>query len=182
MDTYTPFERFARKLDRVLSKIEDIVSIVCFTVIAGLVIFGILTRVALHIPCNWSEETCRILMIIVVYTGLSIVTRERANLRLSMLADALAKTKYGTKIANFGADLLLLITLALLTVLFVSLTQQTKAFGQVSPALGYPMWWVYAYVTFCFGLTSLRQLMVMWDDYFSKKSLFPKSGEDISVN
>jgi len=62
------------KLDKALSLVENIVGVTCFAVMGFFIIFGIISRVLLHIPIIWIEETSRHLMVIGIYVGLALFT------------------------------------------------------------------------------------------------------------
>ena len=52
----------------------------------------------------------------------------------------------------------------------------------LSPAMGYPMWVLYAILSLMLLDTLFRALLVIWDKYFSKKNLFAHGDDDFSVN
>lgn len=179
MQSYTFFEKKLIKLDKHLSDLESIIGIICFVMMAFFTMFSVISRILLHIPIIWIEETSRHLMVTGIYVGLAIVTRERAHLNLSVLSDILPKKS--AKVVEFVGDLLLFITFITLGFICASYAKQTMNFGQRSPALRYPMWYMYAYITFCFFLSSIRQLMIIWNYYFSKKKILSIQKDEITV-
>jgi len=179
LQSYTFFEQKVIKFDKALSLVENIVGVTCFVVMGFFIGFSIISRVLLHIPIIWIEETSRHLMVIGIYVGLAIVTRERAHLNLSILSNLLPKK--GGKVIEFIGDLLLLITFITLIFICASYTKQTMNFGQRSPALRYPMWYMYASITFCFFLSAVRQFMVIWNYYFSKNKILSMQKDEITI-
>lgn len=177
---YTSVERGLRKFDRIMSKIETFVAVMCITVCGLLILFGILNRVIFKMPLRWTEEACRMLLILTIFTAQPIVTRERAHLKLPFLAEIL-KGKRGAKVLESIADVSLVIIFAVIFWLFFTYTISSMEYNQVSPAMGYPMWIMYGISSLAFLDTVIRAVMVTWDDNFSKKKLFPRSGEDFST-
>jgi len=178
---YTAFERGLMKFDRVLSKLETLLAVGCITLCGAIFLFSILNRLFFKIPLRWTEEACRMLLILTIFTAQPIVTRERSHLKLAFLAEAF-RGKKAEKILEFISDFSLVVIFAVIFWLFLQYTLNSMKFTQLSPAMGYPMWWIYGICTLAFLDTTLRAVMVCWDDHFSKRRLFPRSGEEFSVN
>lgn len=181
MKEYNIIERIFRWIDRVLLKYEKFITVFSISFCGLLLLFGVLNREIFKFPLRWTEEATRTLLVIMIFTAQPVICRERAHLKMAVLSEMLEGRKSGWFVDMLG-DLALAATYVLLFILWLKYTLKTAAFPQTSPALGYPMWILYALCTLSFALAMLRTLMVTWDDYFSKKSLFPKTGEDISVN
>ena len=99
-DNYNAIERVVRYMDRVLSKIETFFSVGTTVACGLLLLFGILNRVVFKIPLRWTEEASRLLLILMVFTSLPIVTRERAHLKLAFLSETVKNKKVVT-VLNF---------------------------------------------------------------------------------
>ncbi len=174
------FERFLRSFDAVLSKIETFLSVGSISLCGVILLFSILNRVLFKIPLRWTEEACRMLMIISIFSSQPIVTRERAHLKLAFLSEML-KGKKGEKIIDAIADASIIVIFTVVSILFFRYTISSSKYNQVSPAMGYPMWVLYGYLTLTLLDTTVRAIMVFWDDYFSKKKLFTHSDDEFTT-
>ncbi len=179
-DNYNAIERAVRCVDRVLSKIETFLSVGTTIVCGLLLLFGILNRVVFEIPLRWTEEASRLLLILMVFTSLPIVTRERAHLKLAFLSETL-KNKKAVNVLNFIADASLIIIFSFIFVLFFKYAKDAQKFGIVSASMGFKMWILYGFCSLTFLDTALRAAMVVWDDFFSKKRLIPRGNDDFST-
>jgi C4-dicarboxylate transporter DctQ subunit len=174
------FEKLFTRIDHVLSAVESYCGVFCFALMGVFILFSIASRLFFHLPIIWIEEASRYLMIIGVYMGLPIVTREKSHLSLTLLPDLL-RGKART-VVRFSCDLLIIATFAALAVICLIYTRLTFQFGQKSAAMAIPMWWMYGLITFTFLLNFIRQAMVMWNDYFAKHRLLEIKKEDITVS
>lgn len=179
-DNYNAIERVMRFIDRVLSKTETFLSVGTTITCGLLLLFGILNRVVFKIPLRWTEEASRLLLILMVFTSLPIVTRERAHLKLAFLSETVKNKKVVT-VLNFLADVSLIIIFAFISVLFFRYAVDAQKFGIVSPSMGFEMWILYGFCSLTFLDTTIRAFMVVWDDFFSKKTLLPRGNDDFST-
>lgn len=174
------FERFLRRFDVIMSKIETFLSVGSISLCGAILLFSILNRALFKIPLRWTEEACRMLMIISIFSAQPIVTREKAHLKLAFLSEML-KGKKGEKIIEAIADASIFVIFTFIFVLFFKYTISATKYNQVSPAMGYPMWILYAYFTLTFFDTAIRAAMVFWDDYISKKNLFTHGDDEFTT-
>lgn len=179
-EKYNLIERFFRKLDKILCKIEDACAVGTLSVCGVLLLFGILNRVIFKMPLRWTEEACRILLVLMVFSTQPIVTRSRAHLKLAFLSEIIKNEKV-VKAIEFIGDLALVAAMTAILILFGKYTINTSHTTLKSASMGYPMWALYGLCTLTFLDATLRSIMVLWDDYFSKKSLFPKGDDDFST-
>lgn len=178
---YNLFERIAQKIDKILCKIETVVSVGCITLCGAILLFGIINRLIFKIPLRWTEEACRMLLILTVFSAQPIITRESAHLKLAFLSEMLSGKK-SAKVLDFISDASVFAIFAVVFYLFLNYTISLSHYNQTSPAMGYPMWVLYAILSLMLFDTLLRALMVLWDNYFSKKKLFTHGDDDFSVN
>lgn len=178
---YTPLERAIRKFDKIMSKIETFLAVSCITLCGAILLFSILNRLFFKIPLRWTEEACRMLLILTIFTAQPIVTRERSHLKLAFLSEVF-KGKKIEKVLDTISDISVVAIFLTIFVLFFRYTLTSMKFTQLSPAMGYPMWALYGICTLTFLDTLIRAVMVCWDDHFAKKKLLPRGGDDFSVN
>lgn len=178
---YSVFERIVRRIDKILSKVETFLSVGCITLCGTILLFSILNRLVFKMPLRWTEEACRMLLILTVFTAQPIVTRESAHLKLAVLSEMLSGKK-AAKVIDFISDLSIFIIFIVIAYLFGAYTIDQTKFNQLSPAMGYPMWILYGIITLTLVDTVFRAILVIWDKYFSKKKLLDHGNEDFSVN
>lgn len=178
---YNAFERAFRKFDKGMSKFETFLSVGCISACGIILLFSILNRLFFNIPLRWTEEACRMLLILTIFTAQPIVTRERSHLKLAFLSE-MFKGKKAEKVLDFISDFSVLAIFLTIFLLFLQYTLMSMRYTQLSPAMGYPMWVLYGICTLTFLDSTIRAIMVCWDDYFAKRKLFPKGGDDFSVN
>ena len=121
------------------------------------------------------------LLILTIFSAQPIVTRERSHLKLAFLSE-MFKGKKIEKVLDFISDLSVVVIFVTIFVLFFRYTLTSMKFTQLSPAMGYPMWVMYGICTLTFLDSTIRAIMVCWDDHFAKRKLFPRGGDDFSVN
>ncbi|MPN35034.1 hypothetical protein SDC9_182528 [bioreactor metagenome] len=178
---YNAFERTLRRFDKAMSKIETFLAVGCISLCGLILLFSILNRLFFKIPLRWTEEACRMLLILTIFTTQPIVTRERSHLKLAFLSE-MFKGKKAEKVLDFISDISVLAIFLTIFLLFLRYTLSSMKFTQLSPAMGYPMWILYGICTLTFLDSTVRAIMVCWDDYFAKRKLFPRGGDDFSVN
>lgn len=173
------FEKAVIKVDKVLAGIENIIGGTAFVVMLLFVLFGIISRVFIHLPVTWIEESSRHLLVVGVYMGVSILTREKSHLALTMIPDSLPK-KAGA-VMKFVGELMAFATLILVSVVVIQYSQQAFKFNQLSPALRYPMGYMYLYIASAFILSAIRQAMMLWNDYIAKNKVLERTIDDIAA-
>ena len=178
---YNLFERTIQKIDKILCKVETFVSVGCITLCGAILLFSIINRLWIKLPLRWTEEASRMLLILTVFSAQPIVTRESAHLKLAFLSEMLTGTK-AAKILDFISDASVFAIFAVVFYLFSTYTISLTHYNQLSPAMGYPMWVLYAILSLMLLDTLFRALLVIWDKYFSKKNLFTHGDDDFSVN
>lgn len=178
---YNAFERAFRKFDKGMSKIETFLSVGCISACGIILLFSILNRLLFKIPLRWTEEACRMLLILTIFTAQPIVVRARSHLKLAFLSE-MFKGKKAEKVLDFISDFSIIVIFLTIFVLFLRYTLTSMQYTQLSPAMGYPMWVLYGICTLTFLDATIRAIMVCWDDYFAKRKLFPKGVDDFSVN
>lgn len=161
------FPKFVYKFDRVLSLIEEISTAFVFIVMSCLVLAGVVSRFILHVPMIWTEELSRYCLVFVVFIGISLTARDKSHLGLTLVVDSVPH-KLGV-VLKFIAKVIGLVLYVFLTVIACEFMLQVKATGQHSPALSFmPMWVIYLVMVIGLGMTSIRELMIIWNDFFSK--------------
>ncbi|MBI6629211.1 TRAP transporter small permease [Pontibaca salina] len=146
--------QFYRTFDRSISIVEKAILILALLVSTGVLIADIVLRSTVGIALSWSAELTRYAIVWMVFIGGSVAAREGSHISIDMLGEMLppgsAKALGAAAMAVSGAGC------AVLMVVSVQLVRTMMTFGQTSPALEVPMWWVYLALPVGFGLMSIR--------------------------
>lgn len=151
--------KFSR-VDKLLSNIEEIVLGLLLATASFILFANVVARYFFNWGFSWAEELVRYEIIWMVFLGGSIAAREGLHIGVDLLV----------RIAPPPLRKLLLVTVNGVSALFCgflayfgfSLLSQTKAFGQVSPALEVPMWTVQAAIPLGALFMTLRFLQQIW--------------------
>ena len=153
-----------RKVDVVLSRIENWVSTSCFVLMSIFVIVGIVLRYVLQIPNRFGEEASRYLMICGIFFGISVGVRKKAHLGIQIFVEKMPAR--ASKIIKLIASLVTVFAYFSFTYLAFLFVMHTHRFGQTSPAMNIPMYVVYSTLLAGLGLSFIRSIMVFFNDYF----------------
>lgn len=125
-------------LDRSL----EILLTIVMTVLVFDVVWQVFTRYVMKDPSTWTEELATFLMIWVGMLGASVALNRGAHLGIDYFMGKLfARTRLYTEVFVFGAIGLFSLTVMLIG--GIQLVYRTLQFGQVSPAMGIRMGYVY---------------------------------------
>lgn len=114
-------------------------------------------RYAFNKSIFFSEELNQFLIVGVTFIGFAYAVRKGRNIRMTALYDALgykARKLLTTIIALFTA--LLLFYLAYLSVFYVA---ELKSINRLSPALQFPVYYIYAIIPIGFAMAGLQYAM-----------------------
>lgn len=131
-----------RKIKNVLDKTLEVVVMVCVAVLVVDVLWQVFTRKVLQNPSKWTEEIAIFLLIWVALLGAAVALSLGAHLGIDYFVGKFSKTK---RIASEIVVFLLILIFAVYVMLYggIDLVQSTFELGQVSPALGIKMGYVY---------------------------------------
>lgn len=108
---------------------------------------------------TWAEELCRFLWIWSVFISLPYTIKMENMLRVGVLKDMLPETL--KKIVNIIVDFVTLVSMAYLGYYSIELLDTIKRSGEPSPAMQWPMWIVYLFMTIGFFLATARAIQVI---------------------
>ena len=90
-----------RKIDNIINRLEDALSVILFLVMVLVVCWSVLCRYVLKIPFLQGEELARFLMIYIVYIGSSIGVKKWSHIGVEVFVDLLPeKVKKKVKICT----------------------------------------------------------------------------------
>ncbi|GEM_PF-348511 len=162
--------------DRALSRAESFITIVCFALMCVFVIAGIVMRFILKIPNQYGEEASRYLMICGIFIGVSIGVRQKAHLGVTIVAEKLPGKLSKTVFVAAG----IITTLGYLVLTFYAFrfVRMMYGFGQTSPAMNVPMYLIYSAILAGLFLSSVRSVMMFWNDYIAAEKILTQSKEE----
>ncbi|MHC1760039.1 MAG: TRAP transporter small permease [Negativicutes bacterium] len=147
-------------------KVEDYISVLCFSLMSIVVLVAIFLRYVLFYPFPWGEEAARYLMVWGVFLGISIGVRKKAHLGVEAFVYKLPK-KF-IKHALFVSQVIMMIGYLWFAYLSIDLVLKIKATGQTSASTQIPMYYIYAALPVGLTLSLVRQMQVFWNDFFSR--------------
>ena len=169
MEPKQGFKKAFLALDKTLTFIEQNMAIYCFLIMTLVVLMGIVLRFVFKIPNLWGEELSRYLMVTGVFFGISLAGRQKAHMGIDLIVERLPEK--ASRVVSFIAALVTLFSYGLLAYLSLMFVLKINRFGQISPSLNLPMALMYSTLLIGFFLSFIRQLMIIWDDFFSREKL-----------
>ncbi len=148
-----------RKFNALISKIEEIISIICFSLMSIITLVAVFFRYVLNSPIVWSEEAARYLMIWGICIGVSIATEKKAHLGIDIFVSFAPKKVQ--RVLSIISYILLILTYLLLVVLSIMFVLMAVETGNVSPMLRIPFWQLYLIMPIGFGLSAIRGIQVL---------------------
>jgi TRAP-type C4-dicarboxylate transport system permease small subunit len=136
---------------------------------AAVLISGVIARYVMQNPMVWTEEIARALMIWMAFLGISIATRQRSHLGVTLLVVRLPVQLQ--RLIKLFTDGLIMWFLYVLTVYGIHMVETGKT--QIETATGISMSYFFACVPLC-GILTMIQLGVVilidlsrWGTYVS---------------
>ena len=120
---------------------------------------------------TWAEEICRFFWIWSVFVSLPYTIKMENMLRVGVLKDLLPDAI--KKTVNIVVDFITMSCMAYLGYYSITLLQNIKASGEFSPAMQWPMWFVYLFMLIGFALGTIRgiQIIIYHIQHFGDKEL-----------
>ena len=145
-----------KKFDRILSKIEEVVTVTCFSLMSIITLVAVFFRAVLENPIIWSEEVARYLMVWGIFIGISIVTRKRSQLGIDLLT-SFASPKL-QKMINFVSNALLVFTYVAASILSIIFVIEAFKLGNLTPITRIKFAYIYLALPIGFILSTYRAL------------------------
>ena len=149
------------KIIRILNNnLELYISMVLITVMTLLIFVQVIMRYVFQASLSWSEELARYIFIWLIYISISQGAQIMKHIKIEA-ALGLYPKKMRPFIVILGDLLFLMFAAFVAYVAWNSVVVRQMALGQVSPALGIPLWMVYAAPAVGLALTSIRQVQTI---------------------
>ncbi len=145
-----------RLIDEYLEISICVVLMIAIAIVLGLQVF---MRYVMQDSLSWSEELSRYMFIFLIYIGISYGAKIMRHIKIDAGLYIFPKT-WRSKVVVVG-DVLFLIFCLIVVVYSITLVKRQLLLGQTSPAIGMPMWIVYAAPGIGFTLTAIRELQTI---------------------
>ena len=165
--TKIKFEQCICFLDKAMTCFEVVVTTITFASMTCLVLAAVISRFILHIPFKWVEEASRYLMVTGIFLGISMGVKNKTHLGFTTIINALPKA-YGNVI-SYIRSLLEIFAYAYFAYCSIKFCTQVRASKQISPALLFPMWYVYIPLVIAFVFSTIRTLIIFYNNFIVKK-------------
>ena len=135
---------------------------ICMVLITGmtfLIAVQVFMRYVMQQSLSWSEELARYMFIWLIYLGISYGASIMKHIRIEA-ALKLYPQKWRPYVIILGDFLFLCFAVYIAYVAWGNVSKQIMI-GQTSPAMGIPMWFIYAAPMVGFLLTAIRQIQTI---------------------
>jgi C4-dicarboxylate transporter DctQ subunit len=149
---------------------EEAFLVVCLVLISCVMMLQVIVRKIPGVqPLKWAEEFCRFMWIMSVFFSLAYTIRNSCMLRVSVVIDLFPETI--RKVVNILVDFVVAAMMGLMAYNSVGVFNKILASGELSPAMQWPMSFVYFFMLFGFILATVRgiQMMIIHIMHFGDK-------------
>ena len=141
-------------LRKINNRFEEYFAATLLVIMTGLIFFQVLSRFILNAPLAWSEETARYIFIWLIYISAALAVKRQEHIRVE-IGLILLKGK-ARKIGYIITDLIFLVFASFLVKDGYGLVKMLTGHGQLSPAVGFSMNYIYAIIPVGYGLMVIR--------------------------
>jgi len=152
-----------RQLNEYSHRLEEILIGGLMATSSVILFVNVVARYVFNWGVPWAEELVRYEIIWMVFIGASVAARKGLHIGVDILANFSPPAL--RRLIVFGINTISLFFCVFLVILGGDLVAQTKAFGQVTPALQVPMWAIQTAIPIGGGLMALRflqRLIALW--------------------
>lgn len=136
---------------------EEAFLVVCLVLISCVMMAQVILR-KIGVSLQWAEEFCRFLWIMSVFMSLAYTIRNNCMLRVSVVVDLFPETI--RKVINILVDIVVAAMMGLMAYNSVGVFNKIVASGELSPAMRWPMSFVYFFMLFGFALATVRAIQM----------------------
>ena len=140
-------------------RLQRLVEILLMTFLSGMVLLtftDVIGRRLFNTPVFGAHDITEHLMAMIVFSGLPLLTANRAHLSIDLFDRWLLQPQWRTW--HYMVNGLIAAVLALIAYEFAVSIQEANDMREVSQALGIPRAWMYAYLAITSGLAALAAL------------------------
>lgn len=123
-----------------MARLEEWLLAIVMAVICVITFINVISRYLLNTSFSFTEELTTNLFAYAIFIGAALLARENGHLGFSLLTDLLPR-----KLRTVAVGLSMLFTILFFGILLYygwDMVLQQKEYGQTSPAMGLPEWWL----------------------------------------
>ena len=146
---------------------EECLMVIFLILISCVMMLQVIVRKIPFLPSlTWAEEFSRFMWIMSVFISLPYTIRKANMLRVNVVIDLMPQKV--RKVVNLCVDVIVGICMALLAYHCIECLKWSAgemlegAKAETSPAMNWPMWWLYAVALFGFCLATLRSVQMFF--------------------
>ncbi len=170
-----------KTVDKVFSAMDFIAKFICCGCALGffgIIIYQVIARTFLHLSCNWTDETCRYLFFLMVYSGAVLCVNENGHFSIDVVEVLLPQ-----KVRDVLRFIVHVVSMTFLYFMAKSgVVLMTKAGRQLSTSLRIPMGRLYVVFPISAILMILYTLRVAVGDYIRIRNEWKREGVPTEVD
>lgn len=139
--------------------LEMYICVALLSVMTSVLAVQVFMRYIMQASLSWSEELARYLFVWLVYLGISYGAKIMRHIKIEAALGLFPKTTQ-PYVVIFG-DVLFLCFALFICNTSLGIVKKQLMIGQVSPAIGMPMWLLYSAPLVGFGLAAFRQVQTL---------------------
>ena len=144
--------------------------------VMSVVLFAqVIMRYFLRSPFTWSEELARYVLVWSAIIGVSLAVRERRHISVDFLPLLFGEKSH--RVFAIIAHIGMLVFSFIMISASIPLIERLAMLGQTSPALGIPMWIVYAAIPVGFSLIMVRTIQALIVDFVASEIPLNEHGD-----
>jgi len=147
-------ESLMETLKKINDRFEEYFTGGLLVVMTILIFFQVLSRFVLNTPLAWSEETARYIFVWLIYTSAALAVKRQEHIRVEI--GLIVLKGRAKKAAYILTDVIFLVFSYFLVKDGFMLVQKLTQHGQISPAVGFSMNYIYAIIPVGYGLMAIR--------------------------
>ncbi|MDR1828227.1 MAG: TRAP transporter small permease [Methylobacteriaceae bacterium] len=151
------FLEFCRRVDDTFTRAQKTILILLCIAITAINIAQVAGRYLFFYSIPWSEQLSVVLFIVLIFCGQNLVTKQDGEVRIEVFGF----NKRLEKKLLIGADILCLLTVAVLFVSSILFVRHASRFPQVISSLQLPYFYVFSFMSVGFFLIFFSRLAVL---------------------
>jgi TRAP-type C4-dicarboxylate transport system permease small subunit len=146
-----------KSLENGIRQAVGLLLVVLLSAMVALTFTDVVGRHLLNTPVFGANDITEHLMAVIIFSGLPLLTAQRGHLSVDLLDTWLLQP--GWRPWHKLVDLLIAAVLGLIAYEYFLAVDDARQISEVSPALGIPRAWIYAYISFTTALAAVLALI-----------------------
>ena len=145
-----------KPLQQGIQQAVSLLLVVLLTAIVALTFTDVVGRRLFNTPVFGANDITEHLMAVIIFAGLPLLTAQRGHLSIDLFDHWLLQPKW--RFWHKAVDVLIAAVLGLVAWQYFVSIQEAHDFNEVSPALGIPRAWMYAFISATTALAAVLSL------------------------